>query len=82
VSDIKRRAVEARALMDNAVFAAILTEIEEDAVSAFLRPAATLADLEDAHRKVRAVETIKNALQARLDAEAFADKKDQHRGND
>ena len=82
VSDIKRRAAEARSLLDNAVFAAILSEIQEDAVAAFLRPTATPADLATAHESVRAVETIKNAIQARLDAEAFADKKDQHRGND
>jgi hypothetical protein len=83
MSDIKQRAAEARSLMDNAVFQAILSEILEDAVSAFKRPTATPADLEGAHLKVRAIEIIKNALQARLSDEAFADKKAvQHRGND
>lgn len=82
MSDVKQRAAEARSLMDNAVFQAVLSEIQEDAVSAFLRSSATPADLEGAHAKIRAIETIKNALQARLTAKAFADKKDQHRGND
>lgn len=82
MSDIKRRAAEARSLLDNAVFTAILSEIQEDAVSAFLRPTATPAELEAAHEDVRLIEKITNRLQSRLDAEKFADKKDQHRGND
>lgn len=82
MSDIKQRAAEARSLLDNAVFSAVLSEIQKDAVSAFLRPTATPADLEGAHQKVRAVEIIMTALQSRLSDEAFADKKDQHRGND
>jgi hypothetical protein len=83
VSDIKQRAADARSLMDNAVFQAILSEILEDAVSAFKRPTATPADLEAAHEDVRHVEKIKNKLQSRIDAEKFADKKAvQHRGND
>ena len=82
MSEIKQRAAEARSLMDNAVFQAILSEIQKDAVSAFLRPTATPADLEAAHQKVRAIEFIMTALQSRLSDEAFADKRDQHRGND
>lgn len=79
---IAQRAADARALIDDACFKAIIEEIQKDAVAAFLRPAATPAELEAAHQKVRAIETIQNALQSRLDAEAFQLSKDQHRGND
>ena len=82
MSKITERAAEARALMADAVFQAVCAEILEDAVLAFKRPTAAPADLTAAHEKVRAVSIIQDALQVRLDAEAFEKKKEQHRAND
>ena len=82
MSEVIARAEEARTLLDHPAFVAIMAEIQEDAVSAFLNPSATPADLEAAHAKVRAVEAVKAAIQSRLDAETIQNRKDQHRGSD
>lgn len=82
MSEATRKAGEARALIADPVFAAVVKEIQEDAISAFLRPSATPADIEAAHQKVRAIATIQTALQRRIDDEAVEQKKDQHRGSD
>lgn len=82
MSEVNQRAAEARALIADPVFQAVIAEIREDAVSAFLRSSATPAEIEAAHQKVRAIETVMAALKSRTDAEAVAKKKDQHRGSD
>lgn len=81
--DIHRLAAEARTLLSNDAFQAVMGEIRTDATSVFLNPASTMEAIEAAHRKVQAIETVENALNARITAQTFADKKkDQHRVND
>lgn len=83
MSEIKRRAMEARSLRDNPAFKAVIQEIRDSAGQVFFDPHADVEDLTKAHAKVRAVETFLDALQARIDAEAIEDKKKGlHRGSD
>lgn len=82
VADAYIRAAAARALIEDPAFTEVINEIRDDAVSAFLKTSATPADLEAAHQKVRAIETIMAALQSRLNDEAVQQRKDHHRGNE
>lgn len=82
MSEIKRKASEARTLMADHVFQSVIGEIRDDAVGVFLNSACDINKLAAAHERVRAVQTILDALQARIDAEAFEAKKDRDRAND
>ena len=83
MSEIKRRAMEARSLRDNPAFKAVIQEIRDSAGQVFFDPHADVEGLTKAHAKVKAVETFLDALQARIDAEAIEDKKKGlHRGSD
>lgn len=83
MSEIKRRAMEARALLNDAAFQAVVDEIRNSAVGVFLNPASDAEALASSHEQVRAVQTFLDALQARVNAEAIEDKKKGlHRGSD
>jgi len=80
LSDIKRRAHEARELLENAVFQAVLDEIRQGAVDLFMNANSGIDVLSQAHERVRAIETVLAAIQARIDAETVEDnRKAQHR---
>lgn len=80
ITEIRRRAQAARRLMEDADLTALLSEIEEEATAAFLVSRGDPALLTAAFEKVRAVQTLRNALQTRLSDEAVADKREQKRG--
>ena len=82
MSLVKQRAGEARRLMADEVFQAVIQEIRDDATAFFLNADCDITELANAHMRVRATQIILDALHARLDDEALQDKKDQHRGND
>lgn len=82
MSEIKRRASEARSLLADGVFNGVIGEIREDAVGVFLDATCDISRITAAHERVRAVQTILDALQARLDAEAVEIKQDRDRAND
>lgn len=79
---VKQRAAEARRLLADEAFKSVIEEIRGDAVSFFLTVDCDINQIADAHARVRATQIILDALQARIDAEAVADKKDQDRGYD
>ncbi len=79
---IRQRAQEARRLNEDAALQAVLSEIEEAAQAAFLASRGDPALMTAAFDQVRAVATLRTALQARLDAQAFADKRENTRGPD
>jgi hypothetical protein len=82
VSLIKQRAGEARRLLADEVFKAVIQEIRDEATAFFLNANCGIDELADAHMRVRATQIILDSLQARLDAEVVLNKKDQHRAND
>lgn len=82
MSEIKRKASEARSLLTDHVFQAVVGEIRDDAVGVFLDSTCDMNRLAAAHERVRAVQTILDALQARIDAEAVEIKQDRDRAND
>ena len=77
---IRRRAEEAARLLADEGLQAVLTEIEEGAHRAFLASRGDPEALTAAFRKVEAVQTLRAALQARLDAALFADNREAKRG--
>lgn len=82
MSLIKQRASEARHLLADHVFKAVVGEIRDEAVGVFLDATCDISRITAAHENVRAVQTILDALQARLDAEAVELKQDRDRAND
>lgn len=82
MSNIKQKALEARELLGSSAFQSLMEEIRSDAVGVFLDASCDTTRITDAHNRVRAVQTIFDALQARLDAEAIRDKKDRDRASD
>ena len=82
MSLIKQRASEARSLLADHIFQAVIGEIRDDAVGVFLNAACDINRVAAAHESVRAVQLILDALQARLDAEAVEIKQDRDRAND
>jgi len=82
LSEIKRKASEARALLADHVFQGVIGEIRDDAVGVFLNATCDMNVIAAAHERVRAVQTILDALQARIDAEAVELKQDRDRAND
>jgi hypothetical protein len=79
---IKQKALEARELLNNLAFQGLMEEIRSDAVGVFLDASCDITRIASAHDRVRAVQTILDALQARLDAEVIEDKKDRDRASD
>jgi hypothetical protein len=79
---VKQQALEARELLNNPAFQSLMEEIRSDAVGVFLDASCDITRITSAHDNVRAVQTIFDALQARLDAEAIEDKKDRDRASD
>jgi len=79
---IKQRASEAKTLLADHVFKAVIGEIRDDAVGVFLDATCDITRITAAHASVRAVQVILDALQARLDAEAVEAKQDRDRAND
>jgi hypothetical protein len=75
MSEIKRKAMEARALMADRAFQDVIAEIKADAVALFLRSKCSIDDMQAAHDRVQATETFLDALRARIDAETIEDKK-------
>lgn len=82
MTTVRQRAVEARELLNNLAFQSLMDEIRSDAVGVFLDASCDITRITSAHDNVRAVQTIFDALQARLDAEAIEDKKDRDRASD
>ena len=82
MSLIKQRASEAKTLLADHVFKAVIGEIRDDAVGVFLYATCDITRIAAAHASVRAVQVILDALQARLDAEAVEAKQDRDRAND
>ncbi len=83
LSEIRRKANEARELQDNPIFKAVMQEMLDAAGELFFLANSGIEDLSRAHEGVRAVQKINDALQARIDAETFAIKaKGQDRGSD
>lgn len=82
MSLIKQRASEAKTLLADHVFKAVISEIRDDAVGVFLDATCDITRITAAHASVRAVQVILDALQARLDAEAVEAKQDRDRAND
>jgi len=82
LSLIKQRASEAKTLLSDHVFKAVIGEIRDDAVGVFLDATCDITRIAAAHASVRAVQVILDALQARLDAEAVEAKQDRDRAND
>lgn len=82
MTDISQRAAEARTLLGNSTFQSVLAEIREDATRVFLNSASPIESIAAAHDRVRAVQTILDAIQARLDAETYEQRKGRHRVND
>jgi hypothetical protein len=82
LSLIKQRASEAKTLLADHVFKAVISEIRDDAVGVFLDATCDITRITAAHASVRAVQVILDALQARLDAEAVEAKQDRDRAND
>lgn len=82
MATVKQKALEARELLNNPAFNSLMEEIRSDAVGVFLDASCDITRIASAHDSVRAVQTIFDALQARLDAEAIKDKKDRDRASD
>lgn len=82
MSEIKRRASEARVLLADHVFQSVIGEIRDEAVGLFLDASCDINRLAAAHESVRAVQIILDALQSRIDAEAVQLKQDRDRAND
>ena len=83
MSEARRKAQEAQRLLDDATFQAVITEIRDGAVAAFLSTAATAETLARAHEQVRAVETFLNALETRKTDWAIEEKQESlDRGSD
>lgn len=86
MSDIERRAVEARTLLsEQSALPAVLEEIRQEAVAAFLSSGGDPERMAAAFDKVRAVETLRHALRQRenaLTVEEHQKRKEQQRGND
>jgi hypothetical protein len=82
LSLIKQQASEAKTLLADHVFKAVIGEIRDDAVGVFLDATCDITRVAAAHASVRAVQVILDALQARLDAEAVEAKQDRDRAND
>ena len=75
--------MEAKALQSDPAFIDIVAEIQSGAMAFFLDPNSDITALAKAHEAIRAVETFRAALQARIDAESVEDKaKGRHRVND
>lgn len=82
MSKIVERAAQARSLRVDEAFKAICDEIRADAASVFLEAHSSPEAIAAAHDRVRAVQVFLDAIQARLDAEAIDQKRNQHRVND
>lgn len=82
MTDVRRRAAEARALLDDPAFQDVCNEIREDAKRDFLASGGDPDQMAAAHERVRAVETFEASLQARIAEQAMLDKREQHRGHD
>jgi len=82
MATVKQKALEARELLNSPAFNSLMEEIRSDAVGVFLDASCDITRIASAHDSVRAVQTIFDALQARLDAEAIKDKKDRDRASD
>ena len=82
MATVKQKALEARELLNSPAFNSLMEEIRSDAVGVFLDASCDITRIASAHDSVRAVQTILDALQARLDAEAIKDKKDRDRASD
>ena len=80
ISTVRRKAAEAARLLADEGLGDVLTEIEEEAKAAFLASRGDPASLTAAFEKARAVSTLRQALQTRMDAAAIADKREQKRG--
>lgn len=83
MSTVKQKALEARVLLNDPAFQNVMEEIRSEAVGVFLDASCDISRITSAHERVRSVQIVLDALQARIDAESIADKKEgQHRASD
>lgn len=83
MSNEYERAEAAKELQQNDTFKEVMAEIRQAAVDVFTNPNATPDMIMTAHDKIKAVETVQNALETRLTELAFkAHKERQHLGRD
>lgn len=83
MTNIVEKASRARRLRDDEAFQEFVAEVRNGAIARFTESgAADTAAREEAHAILRALAAIEGQLQSAIDAESFAKKKGQHRGND
>lgn len=83
MSQIRSKAVAARALLADPQFTELLADMRKEAVDLFLQSSRDIDAVKKAMELARAVEIVQDALTARIDAETMMDRKqDQHRVND
>lgn len=83
MSNEYQRAIDAAELRENPTFVDVIGEIRQGAVDTFTNPNARPEMITAAHDKIKAIETVLNALQARITDQAFKAKREkQDRGND
>lgn len=76
-SAIRRKAADAARLLEDAALREVLSEIEEEAKAAFLASGGNPDRMAAAFEKVRAAETVRARLQARIADEAVEAKREQ-----
>jgi hypothetical protein len=82
MSKVADRAAQAQRLLNDEAFLTVIEEIRSEAIGVFLDANCDIHRISGAHEKVRATQTILDALQERINAKLVEDKKDRHRGND
>ena len=75
MSNVYQRARDARELLENPTFKSIMDEIRQDAVALFVNASSCIDDIAKAHENVRAIETVLQAIQARITEEAMENRK-------
>ena len=75
----RRKAADAKRLSEDPALCALLAEIEEEATAAFLASRGDPASLTAAYATAKAVQTLRTALQTRMDAGLVADDRGQRR---
>lgn len=83
MSSTYEKAEAASELQKNPTFVGVIGEIRQGAINTFVDPNATPEMITAAHDKIKAIETVLNALQARITEQAFKAKKEkQNHGYD
>ena len=78
---VTQRALVAKRLLDDEGLQSVFDDIRNGATATFLSASASMAEIEAAHERVRAVQVVLDAIEDRLTDKAIEEKR-QHRGND